>query len=69
MTVKERLHDLVESLTDEQAKQAQRPLELLAADNSPIRSDRESSFVGRFASGRADASHRVDQILAEGFGQ
>lgn len=68
MTVKERLHDLVDSLTDEQAKQAQRTLELLAADNRPTR-DRESSFVGRFASGHADTSHHVDEILAEGFGR
>ena len=69
MTVKERLHDLVESLTDEQAKQAHWTLELLTADSRPLRPDRESSFVGRFASGHADTSHRVDQILAERFGR
>jgi hypothetical protein len=69
MTVKEHLHQLVESLTDEQAKQAERALELLAVDQRGRGRHRESAFVGQFASGHTDTSHRVDEILADGFGR
>lgn len=69
MTVKEHLHQLVDSLTDAQAVQAERTLELLTTDNRAVSQKRESAFVGKFASGHADTSRRVDEILADGFCQ
>ena len=69
MTVKEHLHALVDSLTDEQARRAERALELVARQTTaPVRA-RPSPFVGKFSSGRTDTSHRVDEILARGFGR
>lgn len=69
MTVKEHLHALVDSLTDEQARLAERALELVAGQTTAPLPDRASPFVGKFSSGHTDTSHRVDEILARGFGR
>ena len=67
MTVKERLHALVDSMSEEQAT---RTLVLIEGDGTAApRQSRESAFIGRFASGHTDTSRRVDDILAEGFGR
>jgi len=51
VTVKEHLHALVDSLTDEQARWAERALALVVGQSPAPLPDRASPFVGKFASG------------------
>jgi len=70
MTTKEQLHQLVDTLADEQADRA---LALLKAVSEPdlgtARSRPVPRSLGIGASGRADVSEHVDEFLAEGLGR
>lgn len=70
MTTKERLHQLVDGLADEQAARALVLLEGVAVScANPGRRRMVPSSLGVGVSGRADVSERVDEMLAEGFGR
>lgn len=73
MTVKERLHALVDALSEEQAERAERTLELLSEETKPLaepgRGDRPlPAFVG-LATGPGDVVERMGEYLSEGFGR
>lgn len=70
MTTKERLHQLVDDLPDEQAARALALLEGVAGSSvDPGRRRVVPSSLGVGASGQSDVSERVHEILAEGFGR
>lgn len=69
VTTKERLHQLVDELADEQANRA---LVLLQEISGALPADRRTvmpASLGIGASGRSDISSRVDEFLADGFGR
>jgi len=70
MTVKERLHQLVESMTDQQAESTLRLLSEEHADapcgDSDIR--QLPAWVGAYR-GPGDVVERMDDYLADGFGR
>ncbi|WP_143167962.1 hypothetical protein [Jatrophihabitans endophyticus] len=69
MTTKERLHQLVDELPDEQAPRALALLESITGSSRALGRRRVvPSSLGAGASGRTNVSERVDEILAEGFG-
>jgi hypothetical protein len=67
---KERLHKIIDSLADEQADRALVVLGTLTElQGGPAAGQRMPTSIGVAASGRADISERVDELLAEGFGR
>ncbi len=70
VTTKERLHQLVDELPDEQATRALALLEGVTASSAErVRRRVVPSSLGAGASGRTDVSERVGEVLAEGFGR
>jgi hypothetical protein len=70
VTTKERLHKIVDGLADEQASQALAILGTLTElKDRPAAGQRVPTSIGIAASGCADISERVDELLAEGFGR
>lgn len=65
MTTKERLHELVDELADEQADDLLRVVSELYV--APIQRRPLPSFVGAGDSGRGDISENVDEYLRQGW--
>jgi hypothetical protein len=70
MTVKERLHQLVESMSDDQAENALRLLGADLAEGTAADSEIRSlpNWIGAYR-GPGDVVERIDDYLAEGFGR
>jgi hypothetical protein len=66
VTSKQRLHQLVEGLPDEQADELLRLATDLYAESNP---HRLPAFVGIGDSGRSDVSERAGELLQDGFGR
>jgi hypothetical protein len=70
VTMKERLHRLVDELAGEQVDRALALLETVTGEQ-PAAGQRRvvPASLGVGASGRSDLSERVDEMLADGFGR
>jgi hypothetical protein len=66
VTSKQRLHQLVDSLPEDQADELLRLATDLYAEPSP---HRLPAFVGIGDSGRSDVSERADELRQDGFGR
>ncbi len=72
MTIRERLHLLVDGMDEEQVERALRAVEPIAQSRSTGAEPGRRAlpdFVGSFDSGRHNLSQRVDELLADGFGR
>jgi hypothetical protein len=69
VTTKEQLHRLVDTLADDQAERALLLLESITVSTGVAAKRRPPASLGIGESGRADVSERVDELLADGFGQ
>jgi hypothetical protein len=69
VTSKERLSQLVAELPDDAVEELLGLVTELAGARDPSTVRELPAFVGIAASGRADVSERVEELLAEGFGR
>ena len=72
MTTRERLHELVDNMDDEQVERAilvVEPILQSPTATADVGHLALPAFVGSFESAHTDLSKRVDDLLADGFGR